>query len=109
MVCGVHLGLLTGVLEEIGTRTRVSLVPALDGRGPCLVRLGETSVPAADPVSPHRSRSECYERAEAGPGADTGDHPERSAGLMLALATVGFAMNFWAWALLSPLAPKLKD
>src|SRR5664280_1055418 len=80
MVCGVHLGLLTGVLEEIGTRTRVSLVPALDGRGPCLVRLGETSVPAADPVSPHRSRSECYERAEAGPGADTGDHPERVSG-----------------------------
>jgi MFS transporter, NNP family, nitrate/nitrite transporter len=31
------------------------------------------------------------------------------AGLMLALATVGFALNFWAWALLSPLAPKLKD
>jgi hypothetical protein len=52
MVCGVHLGLLTGVLEEIGTRTRVSLVPALDGSGPCLVRLAETPVPAADPVSP---------------------------------------------------------
>jgi len=28
---------------------------------------------------------------------------------MLVLATVGFAVNFWAWALLSPLAPKLKD
>jgi MFS transporter, NNP family, nitrate/nitrite transporter len=28
---------------------------------------------------------------------------------MLALATVGFAVNFWAWALLSPLAPKFKD
>jgi NNP family nitrate/nitrite transporter-like MFS transporter len=28
---------------------------------------------------------------------------------MLALATVGFALNFWAWALLSPLGPKLKD
>jgi NNP family nitrate/nitrite transporter-like MFS transporter len=27
-------------------------------------------------------------------------------GLMLALATVGFAINFWAWALLSPLAVK---
>ncbi|WP_430781886.1 MFS transporter [Actinoplanes sp. G11-F43] len=26
------------------------------------------------------------------------------AGLMLTLATVGFAVNFWAWALLSPLA-----
>jgi NNP family nitrate/nitrite transporter-like MFS transporter len=30
-------------------------------------------------------------------------------GLMLAMATIGFAVNFWAWALLSPLAPKLKD
>lgn len=29
--------------------------------------------------------------------------------LMLALATVGFAINFWAWALLSPLAPRLKE
>jgi NNP family nitrate/nitrite transporter-like MFS transporter len=29
--------------------------------------------------------------------------------LMLALATVGFAINFWAWALLSPLAPRFKD
>jgi MFS transporter, NNP family, nitrate/nitrite transporter len=29
--------------------------------------------------------------------------------LMLALATIGFAVNFWAWALLSPLAPKFKD
>ena len=27
--------------------------------------------------------------------------------LMLVLATVGFALNFWAWALLSPLAPRL--
>ena len=25
--------------------------------------------------------------------------------LMLGLATVGFAISFWAWALLSPLAP----
>jgi NNP family nitrate/nitrite transporter-like MFS transporter len=28
---------------------------------------------------------------------------------MLALATIGFAVNFWAWALLSPLAPTFKD
>ena len=27
-------------------------------------------------------------------------------GVMLALATIGFAVNFWAWALLSPLATK---
>jgi NNP family nitrate/nitrite transporter-like MFS transporter len=30
-------------------------------------------------------------------------------GVMLGLATVGFAVNFWAWALLSPLGPRFKD
>src|SRR5215467_7042424 len=30
-------------------------------------------------------------------------------GLMLTLATVGFAVNFWAWALLSPLGPTFQD
>ncbi|MFB9904312.1 MFS transporter [Allokutzneria oryzae] len=29
--------------------------------------------------------------------------------MMLSLATVGFAINFWAWALLSPLGPLFKD
>ncbi|WP_129843600.1 MFS transporter [Streptomyces sp. RFCAC02] len=29
--------------------------------------------------------------------------------LMLALATAGFAVNFWAWALLSPLGPRFED
>ncbi len=33
----------------------------------------------------------------------------RSPGLMLALATVGFAVNFWAWALISPLGPLFRD
>ncbi len=28
---------------------------------------------------------------------------------MLAVATIGFAVNFWAWALLSPLGPRFKD
>jgi NNP family nitrate/nitrite transporter-like MFS transporter len=28
---------------------------------------------------------------------------------MLALATTGFAVNFWAWALLSPLGPRFKE
>jgi NNP family nitrate/nitrite transporter-like MFS transporter len=40
---------------------------------------------------------------------DTTTGPKTSRGLMLALATVGFAVNFWAWALLSPLGPRLKD
>ena len=30
-------------------------------------------------------------------------------GTMLAVATIGFAVNFWAWALLSPLAARFKD
>src|SRR3546814_17622707 len=29
--------------------------------------------------------------------------------LMLILATLGFAVNFWAWALLSPLGTKFRD
>src|SRR5512142_2288422 len=29
--------------------------------------------------------------------------------VMLALATLGFAINFWAWALLSPLGPRYKE
>jgi NNP family nitrate/nitrite transporter-like MFS transporter len=35
--------------------------------------------------------------------------PDRRAWLMLAVATAGFAVNFWAWALLSPLGPRFKD
>ena len=31
------------------------------------------------------------------------------ANAMLAVATLGFAINFWAWALLSPLGPRFKD
>jgi NNP family nitrate/nitrite transporter-like MFS transporter len=37
------------------------------------------------------------------------DHGSRSPGLMLAMATVGFAVNFWAWALLSPLGPLFRE
>ena len=29
--------------------------------------------------------------------------------LMLALATIGFGVNFWAWALISPLGPMFRD
>jgi len=29
--------------------------------------------------------------------------------LMLVLATIGFAVNFWAWALISPLGPMFRD
>ncbi len=39
------------------------------------------------------------------PGPASGARPW----IMLTLATVGFAVNFWAWALLSPLGPKFKD
>jgi NNP family nitrate/nitrite transporter-like MFS transporter len=39
----------------------------------------------------------------------TGPTDTRRAALMLGLATVGFALNFWAWALLSPLGPRLRD
>src|SRR3954452_6482138 len=44
------------------------------------------------------------EDARSAPGATT-----HRAWLMLGLATAGFAVNFWAWALLSPLGPRLKE
>ncbi len=37
--------------------------------------------------------------------ANTGGNP----GLMLAMATIGFAVNFWAWALISPLGPLFRE
>ncbi|MFI0356034.1 nitrate/nitrite transporter [Actinomadura sp. 9N407] len=46
----------------------------------------------------------------ARPGTGSGD---AAAGgrpaVMLALATLGFALNFWAWALLSPLGPRFQE
>ncbi|MEU6238482.1 NarK/NasA family nitrate transporter [Kitasatospora sp. NPDC047058] len=43
----------------------------------------------------------------------TGDRPAAPTSgqrtLMLTLATLGFALNFWAWALISPLATRFKD
>ena len=38
-----------------------------------------------------------------------GEGRGRSPGLMLAVATTGFAVNFWAWALLSPLGPLFRE
>jgi MFS transporter, NNP family, nitrate/nitrite transporter len=35
--------------------------------------------------------------------------PSRRPALMLGVATLGFALNFWAWALLSPLGTHFKD
>lgn len=50
-------------------------------------------------------------KTQAGPAADAGPQAPGMgrAYAMLALATVGFAVNFWAWALLSPLGTRLKD
>jgi MFS transporter, NNP family, nitrate/nitrite transporter len=49
-------------------------------------------------VEPPRTDSRTPSRAET-----------RSPGLMLAMATIGFAVNFWAWALLSPLGPLFRE
>ncbi|WP_019708239.1 MFS transporter [Streptomyces xinghaiensis] len=44
----------------------------------------------------------------APPPSGTGASPGPR-GLMLTLATLGFALNFWAWALLSPLGPRFQE
>ncbi len=45
----------------------------------------------------------------AGSGDTTSVAHRGSPGLMLALATIGFAVNFWAWALISPLGPMFRE
>jgi NNP family nitrate/nitrite transporter-like MFS transporter len=60
-----------------------------------------TLVGPADPAG-NRDDLECTMSQDAAPTS-------RQRALMLGLATIGFAVNFWAWALLSPLAPKFKD
>lgn len=52
-----------------------------------------------------RTPSPAADRAASGAAAPTG----RGAGLMLAMATLGFAVTFWAWALLSPLGSTLRE
>ena len=48
--------------------------------------------------------------AEADPGTTSRvTEATRSPWLMLAMATLGFAVNFWAWALISPLGPLFRD
>ncbi|WP_309237526.1 MFS transporter [Actinomadura sp. BRA 177] len=51
-------------------------------------------------------------RQETGPGPAGSGQAAAGSGrpwVMLVMATLGFAVNFWAWALLSPLAPGLMD
>src|SRR3974390_2262910 len=51
------------------------------------------------------------ETSAGAPGAvgRQGQVPGARPWVMLILATASFAVNFWAWALLSPLGPKFKD
>lgn len=48
-----------------------------------------------------------HQRTTSGLPASTPTSGQRW--VMLVMATIGFAVNFWAWALLSPLGPLFKD
>jgi MFS transporter, NNP family, nitrate/nitrite transporter len=50
------------------------------------------------------TRTTTYDARSAGVQTST-----RSPSLMLTMATIGFAVNFWAWALLSPLGPLFRE
>ncbi|WP_244929649.1 MFS transporter [Nocardioides sp. W7] len=50
--------------------------------------------------------SDAVETHRVPPAAPDGSS---SAWLMLTVATIGFALNFWAWALVSPLGPLFRD
>ena len=49
-----------------------------------------------------------HDATVTGRGHDA-DGATRSPALMLAMATIGFAVNFWAWALISPLGPLFRE
>jgi len=53
------------------------------------------------------SRPKAPARTTTAPGAEAGTPP--GALRALVLATTGFAINFWAWALIAPLAPGLRE
>jgi predicted ArsR family transcriptional regulator len=60
VVCGVHLGLVSGVLSVLGASAAVHLLPVLDSDGPCLVRFGATGSssshsPVATPIEENAS------------------------------------------------------
>lgn len=70
-------------------------------------------------ISAHQSDGPTDPARQADPlarmGGERGQSPGAAstvpgrAALMLLLATVGFAINFWAWALLSPLGPLFRE
>lgn len=63
----------------------------------------DVGTPAPDPGAPAAAP------AGAGTAAATGEPDPRTARTMLVMATLGFAICFWAWALLSPLAVTLRE
>ena len=84
------------VTSERGTK-----VPYVHG---CLGRRRWTSVTAVAKV-----KGEGADMAGAAVASTRDRSATRSPALMLALATIGFAVNFWAWALISPLGPMFRD
>ncbi|MFJ4108911.1 MULTISPECIES: MFS transporter [Oerskovia] len=58
---------------------------------------------ATPPAAPGPGKDATPAAGGAGTPTPTGAAPGGSATLMLTLATIGFAVNFWAWALISPL------
>src|SRR5512143_20036 len=60
-------------------------------------------------MAPLSGREAMKERALAERVETRQDRGTLSPMLMLAMATIGFAVNFWAWALISPLGPLFRE
>jgi len=56
-----------------------------------------------------RETAEAHEAGVRTMGTSSPTAVRGGAGLMLAMATIGFALTFWAWALLSPLGSTLRE
>lgn len=51
VVCGLHLGLVTGLLDEVGLTQQARLSPVLDGSGPCVVHIHTDGPPGGGSVT----------------------------------------------------------
>src|SRR6185312_7680760 len=69
---------------------------------PSLHRLPQPGRPAGCPAGRARLGTRRRRTAVTG-GTAVPERVSRQAWTMLAVATIGFAVNFWAWALISPL------
>src|SRR5680860_82405 len=96
---------LLGGLQRAGTRGMAAQPGAHRCMSPNPLAARATSVRVGDPDALGRTTTMTAPKGDSTRADRRTREAAGSPWLMLAMATVGFAVNFWAWALISPLGP----